>query len=273
MRYGCTGVEGAGLAEDLRSGWKLIMVPRRFCTAPWSSSGPSGRRAHSSATTGAGRGHLDRQPVRQGVHHRQADAVQAAGGLIDLVENLPPECRRGSPPAPICREFRMPDGDAAPLSRTVTAPSSASASSIQVAWPAPPRPWRCPAPRRPDGAWPDRRCHRYTCRASGAPARAPPALRYRGRNSPPGVGWAVEQIRHGRSVQIAMVTRQGYAVCLAKGYTRFGIHHGEDSKRRRRSGDGRSADRPAVRRDSPRSAPSPCRRTPIPMAISSAAGC
>src|SRR5262249_41549281 len=40
-----------------------------------------------------------------------------------------------------------------------------------------PRPWRCRSPPRTGDAAPSRQCRRYTCRAGGAPARAPPAPR------------------------------------------------------------------------------------------------
>ncbi len=68
------------------------------------------------AVEGLVAGDLDLEHVREGVHHRDADAVQAAGGLVDLRIELTPGMQRGHNDLErrLAGEFRMRvDRDAA----------------------------------------------------------------------------------------------------------------------------------------------------------------
>ena len=118
---------------------------------------------------------------------RDADAVQAARGLVDLgvefaarVQRAHDDFERG-----LLRELRMRiDRDAAAVvghgheAVGVELRPRSSRRGRRA-----PRPSRCRSPRRTGDAAPSRRCRRYTCRGGGAPARALPAPRCRARCS------------------------------------------------------------------------------------------
>jgi hypothetical protein len=92
MRYRRAGLNGAPAPKICGSGWKRTVVPRRLDAPSLFELARSARRANSSwRPERAVARHLDRQPVGQRVDHRDADAVQAARGLVGP-ENLPPEC-------------------------------------------------------------------------------------------------------------------------------------------------------------------------------------
>ena len=75
------------------SGWKITVVPRRlFGLAERTGRGPGGCRGRNScAKKLAVAGDLDAEVVGERVDDRDADAVQAAGGLVGLARET---CRR-----------------------------------------------------------------------------------------------------------------------------------------------------------------------------------
>ena len=125
---------------------------------------------------------LDLHALRQRVRNRYADAMQAAGGAVDLRVEFAARVQRGHDhfERGLVLELRMRvDRDAAAV---VGHGDEAVGFELDLdemrRGRRAPRPWRCRSPRRTGDAAPSRRCRRYTCRAAGAPARAPPAPRY-----------------------------------------------------------------------------------------------
>ena len=132
---------------------------------------------------------LDLHALRQRIRDRHADAVQAARGAVDLGIELAARVQRGHDhfERGLVLELRMRiDRDAAAV---VGHGDEAVGFDLDLDemrhGRRAPRPWRCRSPRRTGDAAPSRRCRRYTCRAAGAPARAPPAPRYGARCSRP----------------------------------------------------------------------------------------
>ena len=188
MRKSRSGSKRAFFPKISRSGWKRTLVPRRLCTSPTSLSLVVRRpRDEGLAVELAVARDLDLEPLRQRVHHRDADAVQAAGGLVDLGIELSARMQRRHDDFErrLVAEFRMRiDRNAAAVvgdrqrRRPRRAPPRSSWHGRR-----PPRPWNCRSPRRRGDASPSRRCRRYTCPAAGAPAPGPPAPRCRRRCS------------------------------------------------------------------------------------------
>ena len=85
MRKRRSGSNAALAPKICGSGWKRMRVPRRLCTSPAGFSFEVGLpRAKRLAIELSVARDLDLEMVGERVHHRHADAVQAAGGLVDL---------------------------------------------------------------------------------------------------------------------------------------------------------------------------------------------
>ena len=113
------GLNAALAPKICASGWKRTLVPRWFGTRPSFSSLLFGMpRSNTWRKCSWPRADLDFDPVRQRVRHRDADAVQAARGLVGLgvefaarVQRAHDHFERG-----LLRKFRMRiDRDAAPV--------------------------------------------------------------------------------------------------------------------------------------------------------------
>ena len=154
-------------------------MPRRFCTGPQSSTGPS---RHAAAVAlppqPAVARHLDLERIRQRVDHRDADAVQPARGPVGVAAELAARMQHRQDDL----ERRFVGKARMRIDRNAAAvvahrdPALGGRAPIRCGWQSrpPPRPSRCRAPRRRGDAAPARRCRRHTCRGGGAPA---PGLR------------------------------------------------------------------------------------------------
>ena len=125
-------------------------------------------RARSAARRAAGCARpRPRSSTASALTTETPDAVQAARGLVGLAAELAARVQRGHDDLEraLVRELGVRvDRDAAAVvahgDRGCRPPARARSG-----WRGrpPPRPWRCRAPRRRDGAAPARRCRRHTC--------------------------------------------------------------------------------------------------------------
>ena len=188
MRNSRSGSKRALGPKICGSGWKRTLVPRRFWISPTSFSLPSGfpRDEGLPVELSIARD-LDLKLVGQRVHDGDADAVQAAGGLVDLgIEfSAGVQRRHDDFERRLVAEFRMRiDRDAAAV---VGDGQEAVLVELDL------DPVGVTGHRLVHGVVdhlgeevmqaPSRRCRRYTCPAGGGPARAPPAPRCRRRCS------------------------------------------------------------------------------------------
>ena len=165
----------------------MTIVPRRL-TAPvlqLADGLPRSKRILMAALVARD---IDFHPVGQRIDDRGADAVQAAGRVVDLAAELSAGMQRGHDhfERRLVLEFRMRvDRNAAAVVADREHVVRLAARS-RCGWhgPRPLRPWRCRGFRRPDDAARARRCRRYTCRGGGGRAPAPPEPRCPWRCSP-----------------------------------------------------------------------------------------